>query len=174
MAAQFGKTVPEPDHAVPSIETLLNAIAEKQAGKGTRMGLRKGSGRSKVRKLLFCVRAAVRERDRRRLQRARSITLHQDGSGKRLVMRFRACDARLRSCTGMAGHRYYLELGTGVEALMKGTQAIIRKLCMPYVGAPYVPLCQRTVVGACADVLRCTACTHLHHGRSLQHGCNHR
>ena len=95
-------------------------------------------------KMLWCLREAKQARDRFFLKRAVSIALHQDAAGRRLLVRFLAADSELRVRTGVLGHVHYLKYGSGAEALIKSTQAVVRKFCTSSEGAPHRKKCRRT------------------------------
>ena len=86
---------------------------------------------------MWCLREAKQARDRFFLKRAVSIALHQDAAGRRLLVRFRAADSELNVRTGVLGHVHYLKYGSGAEALIKSTKAVVRKFCTLNDGAPH-------------------------------------
>ena len=57
----------------------------------------------KVRKMLFCLAEAVRERLRQHLASARSLTFHSDASKNRLLLLCQFCGADLQPRHGLLG-----------------------------------------------------------------------
>ncbi len=135
-----GRTVPQPSNLVPASSTFEKVIMHKKSGSASRLGIEGLAGKSKLGKLLFCLREGARMADREFLRQAQSIAIHQDVAGKRLLIKYRAADAKLRSREGLLGHCFYLEHGGGGAAgLAKATKHIMRSFCTPLRGhAPRV------------------------------------
>ena len=60
-------------------------------------------GRHKVRKMMFCLAEAVRERFRQHLALAHSLTLHSDANKNRLLLLSQFCGADLQPRHGLLG-----------------------------------------------------------------------
>ena len=93
------------------------------------------AGRHKLRKMLFCLAEAVRERERARLVAARSLTFHSDSSKNRLLLLCEMCGDDLVPGHGLLGTAD-LEDDCSAAGLMTAMLRILKDLFTPLIGAP--------------------------------------
>ena len=93
------------------------------------------AGRHKLRKMLFCLAEAARERARTKLAAARSLTFHSDASKNRLLLLCEMCGYDL-----VPGHcplgTADLEDDCSAAGLMTAVLRILKDLLTPLMGAP--------------------------------------
>jgi hypothetical protein len=91
--------------------------------------------RQKIRKMLFCLAEAVRERSLQHLESARSLTFHSDANKNRLLLLCQFCGADLQPRHGLLGTQ---SLGDDSSAagLAILLLRILKSLCTPLSGAP--------------------------------------
>eukprot|EP00974_Lingulodinium_polyedra_P002525 237057-Lingulodinium_polyedra.AAC.1 len=79
------------------------------------------------RKLVWCVREAMKERDQQALMSARAIALFRDERKARLVVRYKAVGDDLSEFSGTLGQER--DFGTGATNITAATQRIIARMC---------------------------------------------
>lgn len=131
-AAHFGRQAPVESNLAPRLTIFEKVLESKLQASANRHG--PGIGSKKMAKLLFCIKEARLTRERRFLLDARSIALHQDVAGKRLVIKYVACDSKLHYVTGTLGACHVYEDGRGASGLAESTRRIIQTFCTPFHG----------------------------------------
>ncbi len=85
------------------------------------------AARTKNTCMQWCLAEAARGLDRKFLRGAQSIALQIDARAPRLAVRFRACDAQLKSRTGQLGHAK--DFGTRAINVQKALHSVIERFC---------------------------------------------
>lgn len=133
-----------PPHA--HFEEIFAAVRQGRcSGKN---GLKGVGGEKKVRKMKWALAESLRVLARRKLVRAQTISIHQDGRGGRLAIRYRCCDGDLKIGSGVLGQVDLCSTSKdlGAIGIAEGTMLILRKLatkrqCPPYLARSKGALC---------------------------------
>lgn len=94
--------------------------------------------RWKLRKMKFCLAEAERERVRRLIRMAKSLTLHQDGHKGRLAVRVQLCGEDLEPHFVFLGIVNLVKLfKTNALGIKAATVHVMKKICTKHADAPY-------------------------------------
>ena len=119
-----------------AFKQLLQDLRDSKANGNP--GLPGVAKRWKVRKMKFCLAEAVRMRTRLQLRKATSMTVHQDASKGRLVMRAQMCGEDLQPTRALLGAVNYVDtFDSSAMGLAAATLHALRELCTPLLHAPH-------------------------------------
>ena len=116
--------------------TLLDAIRHSKAtGNQGCIGV---GGRTKCRKMKFCLAEAKRMTVRKALKEAIALAIHQDGRKGRLAIRFHTCNSKLQTFKGVLGSANLAkDFALNAVGMRNATLDIIKKISTPVAHIPY-------------------------------------
>jgi hypothetical protein len=140
VARLLGRSVPLAFNRVPSRISFEKALDCKLQGAPLRTGTSdeaqviKGK---RLQKFLFCMKEAQRQIERKFMRTCKSISLHQDVAGKRLLVKYVASNDKLESRSGFLGSCNVLSDGNGgASSVAKATKVIVQNFATPFHGCP--------------------------------------
>ncbi len=136
VARRFGRTVAETKRA-PRLSSFKAVLEEKSKATANRHGIDGVGGRKKVAKLMFCLKEAYMNMQRKFMAGCKSIAIHQDVAGKRLLVKFVAASESLEYASGVLGACHVLDSGRGADGIALATKKIIQTFCTPLAGLNY-------------------------------------
>jgi len=113
----------------PPAEHFAKVLEDRVKGIGYAPGHEGVGAQLKVKQMTWCLSEALLDEDRAALRDAVSITIHQDGSGPRFVVRFTACTAGLEMWQGTMG--IAKDYGTTAQHIKEATEKVLRAFCSP-------------------------------------------
>ena len=113
----------------PPAEHFEEVLKDRVTGIGYAHGHEGVGAQLKVKRMTWCLSEALLDEDRAALRNAKSITIHQDGSGPRFVVRFTACTADLEMRQGTMG--IAKDYGTRAQHIKEATEKVLRTFCSP-------------------------------------------
>jgi hypothetical protein len=123
---------------VCDFQKVLNAF--RAAACNGREGLKGVGSANKLRKFKFCLAEGHRDVHRQVLRQAGTVSLHQDGRKGRLALRYKFCTNALQVKSGCIGQASLATKENGLDAMAisAGTMGILKKLCSPLHGRPFL------------------------------------
>ncbi len=137
VARAFGRGEIAPSKLAPKVEDFRSVLGDKSKGTANRHGVEGVGGRKKVAKLKFCVKEAFMNAQRKFMAQCRSISIHQDVAGKRLLIKFVAATPSLEYSYGVLGACHVLDSDRGADGIALATKKTIQSFCTPLDGLNY-------------------------------------
>lgn len=127
LADEFSTVAPSEGDFAQVMEAVWTGRAETDA-----------CGRWKLRKMLWCLAEAQRNRLRAAISGAASMSIQQDVRDGLLAVTFTCCDLELSSSSGVLGHANLYEFGQKSKNIYDATVYVIHKFATQGAGIPFV------------------------------------
>ena len=91
----------------------------------------------KIMQMQHCLAEAMRKQERLLLAKSACCALYQDGSGKRMVMRYSAADLKGHNYKGIIGVANHVKFGIGSSGIEKTTKELLIRFCTEFAHTPF-------------------------------------